>query len=216
MRDYYTDASGAEKPGRRGITLAPDMLDTLIAALPPIQAKIQALGGAGALAELSAAELPGAASSTAAAASAAGGAGGAASGGAAAAQPAPSAAAAKAPPAAAKPATGVDSSASGGGGGAREVDLGGRKRAAVSTFTGQPCVDLRVMYEVNAVQAAQDSSICWPCMQVQCVCCMHHCVGSTGMRFCPPACRLCLCTRVHAALPQHCAEILPPLVTVAG
>jgi hypothetical protein len=37
----------------------------------------------------------------------------------------------------------------GGGGGGGAVDLGGRKRAAVSLFTGKPMMDLREVYEVS-------------------------------------------------------------------
>jgi hypothetical protein len=74
----------------------------------------------------------------------------------------PAAAAASQKPAAAAPAVtsrtpaaaGSAAAAAGGGGGSasggEEVQLGGRKRAAVSVFKGRPFMDLREMYEVRA------------------------------------------------------------------
>jgi hypothetical protein len=134
IREYYSDG-GELKPGRRGVNLTPSALDALIAAVPQLN---QQMGPAAAAA-------------------------------AAVAKPAAAPAATSRKPAAASSAAAAAPAAAGGGGGsnsasgAEEVQLGGRKRAAVIDFKGRLFMDLREMYEVRAT-AVSGYMLPWICL----------------------------------------------------
>lgn len=45
IREYYTDAVGEEKPGKKGISLSEEQFDTLKALLPAIERELEAKRG---------------------------------------------------------------------------------------------------------------------------------------------------------------------------
>ncbi|KAF8067183.1 SUB1 [Scenedesmus sp. PABB004] len=123
IRERYDAGGGELKPGKRGVTLSPEQFAALAAAAPQLGAE---LAGAAPPGPPGAGAAPPKAAAPARAAGAAGAAGAGAAAGAA-----------------------GGAGAAAGGADAAEVDLGGRKRAAISTFTGTACVDLRETYEAR-------------------------------------------------------------------
>lgn len=117
VREYYQD-SGELRPSMKGLNMLPDEWEVFCEAVPEINKQLANPAAApAAAAPAAAARAPAAAASAGprkVAAPAGRGAGGAAA-----------------------------AAAAGAGGDAAEVQLGGKKRAAISVFTGSACVDLR-------------------------------------------------------------------------
>lgn len=45
LREYYTDAGGQERPGKKGISLTAEQFRALVPALPRLQAQLAAATG---------------------------------------------------------------------------------------------------------------------------------------------------------------------------
>lgn len=109
----YYEEGGELKPSMKGLNMLPDEWEVFCEAVPEINKQLANTAAAPAAAAVAARA------------------------------PAAAPAASAGPRKAAAAAGGGAAAAAGGGGAAAEVQLGGKKRAAISMFTGSACVDLR-------------------------------------------------------------------------
>jgi len=154
VREYYTDAEGEEKPGKKGLNLDPASVATLREHLPQIDAHVASMGGGSSSA--AAPPTPAAAAGAAPAPAATptpqlqqqaqvGEAGGGQGAGAGDAGP--------------SSAVGGAGGAEGGGSGS-VIELGGDKRVTLSRFSGKTFVDIREWYK--QVRGRRPCAVAWP------------------------------------------------------